>query len=542
MKDKKCTTVIITLFFAVIIAILFQGVCAEVVTDGEEPVIDEADSDASDTAPDYETVFPDDEIREIYITISQDSWEEIQEDMESKYGEFGNRTMTGPGQMGGIRPENFTNVTPGENMMEPPGDGGPGDMMDQEDPIYVPANISFNGENFENVGLRYKGVNSLMTAWQQGIGKISLKIDMDHYEDDYPETENQKFYGFKELNLQSGMSDKSVIREKIVPEIFQAAGIVAPETAFYRVYLDHGDGPEYFGLYTLVESIDDTVIETQFSNGTGNLYKPEGEGATFAEGKLDLEDFEKKTNEDEGDYSDIETLYSVLHADTRNTSPETWRSDLESIFDVEEFLTWLATNTLIKNWDTYGGNSRNYYLYNNPDTGTLSWIPWDNNYALMDGMGGSMGGMGPDGMNRTEGFGMMPPGDMNMTQPRGFGMPEDGGGHGGMGSTVTFSMDTVTDRWPLIRYLMDDPVYHAMYVDILANVAENCFNTTELAEEFDKYHDIIESSVIGPDGEREGYTYLTDDSDFDAAYEELKEHINTQYAEAMEYLQEEETK
>ena len=43
MKDKKCTTVIITLFFAVIIAILFQGVCAEVVIDGEEPVIDEAD-------------------------------------------------------------------------------------------------------------------------------------------------------------------------------------------------------------------------------------------------------------------------------------------------------------------------------------------------------------------------------------------------------------------------------------------------------------------------------------------------------------------
>lgn len=148
----------------------------------------------------------------------------------------------------------------------------------------------------------------------------------------------------------------------------------------------------------------------------------------------------------------------------------------------------------------------------------------------------------PPEMNGEQEFPMLPPGSMNMTSPRGFGMPEDGVGHGGMGSSVTFSMDTVTDRWPLIRYLMDDPVYHAMYVDILANVVESSFNTTELAEQFDKYHDLIESSVIGPDGEHEGYTYLTDDSDFDAAYEELKEHINSQYAEAIEYLQEEETK
>jgi len=511
-----------------------------------------------DAPLDYETVFPDDEIRDISITISPQSWTEMQEDMEEKYGEFGRNTMNNSGGFGPVIIRG--NITLEDWGAQRPETRGPG-MMNTEDPIYVEATVSFNGSTWEHVGLRYKGVNSLMTAWNSGIGKISLKLNMDRYEDDYPDTKNQRFYGFKELNLQSGMSDRSGIREKVVPEIFQEAGVPAPETAFYRVYLDHGNGIEYFGLYTLVESVDDSVIKTKFSDGSGNLYKPEGEGATFALGSLILASFEKKTNEKENDYSDINTLYTVLHSDSRINDPAMWRTDLESVLDVGGFLTWLATNTLIKNWDTYGGNSRNYYLYNNPDTGVLSWIPWDNNYALMDGMGSRFGEDDPLGMNRDGEIGMgmppertglsemaspdmsrdqigknLPPEWMNMTIT-GFdtnARPEMG--PGGMGSSVSFSMEDVTDRWPLIRYFMDDPVYHQRYVDILSQVLENNFDITVLEERFDTYRYLIESSVIGPKGEWEGYTYLTDDSDFQKAFEDLKDHVRSQHEKATEYL------
>ncbi len=528
------------------------------------------DTDSShdpDAVPDYEQVFPDAKIQDIFISVTPESWNEMQEDMTETYGEFGSG-QAGPGTPGenpGMMPGNRS------SLMEP-GEHLPG-MSGQEDPVYVPATISYNGETWDHVGLRYKGVNSLMTAWSQGIGKISFKIDMDRYEDEFPDTKNQKFYGFKELNLQSGMSDASVIREKIVPEIFQDAQVTAPETAFYRVYLDHGDGFSYFGLYTLVESVDDTVIQTQYSNGDGNLYKPEGEGATFAAGKFNLSSFEKKSNEDEADYSDVETLYEALHAGTRTSDPETWRGNLEEIFDVDGFLTWLATNTLIKNWDTYGGNSRNYYLYNNPDTGTFSWIPWDNNYALMEGMGrpGGMAGnntpgswmnmppgegnitiTGPEGMgrpggmagNNTPGSWMnMPPGEGNITITGPEGRPgqmDRGAGPGGMGSQVSFSMENVTDRWPLIRYLMDDPVYHEQYVETLGRVVHESFIPEKIYEQLDLYHDLIESSVTGPDGEQDGYTYLTRDSDFDQSYEEIKQLISSQYEKALAYLAEEE--
>jgi spore coat protein CotH len=459
--------------------------------------------------------------------------------MVSKHGEFGSSNMSAFGGIDVPRGDMGGNRTPGQEEMRPDGEKGPG-MKTMEDPIYVPATISCNGDSWNNVGLRYKGVNSLTTAWRAGIGKISLKVNMDKYKDEYPETKNQNFYGFKELNLQSGMSDNSVIREKIVPEIFQDAGVYAPETAFYQVYLDKGDGPEYYGLYTLVESVDDTVIETQFSNSSGNLYKPEGEGATFAEGKMNYEDFEKKTNEETHDFSDIDSLYTVLHSEIRSANPDLWRSELESIFNVEEFITWLATNTLIKNWDTYGGNSRNYYIYNDPDTGIFNWIPWDNNYALMEGMGGKPGIKNQNVLNQSANSQMNSPFEgLTMMMPE---MDESHGPRmepGGMGS-VSFSMENVTERWPLIRYIMDDNVYRQMYGKTLSHVANTSFNSTMLEDKIDTYHILIQSAVIGPQGERDGYTYLTNSSDFDEAFVEMKEHIRSQYTKAMEYLQSEE--
>ena len=141
----------------------------------------------------------------------------------------------------------------------------------------------------------------------------------------------------------------------------------------------------------MVEEVDDTVIDTQFSDNDGNLYKPDGTGASFAEGTFSEDVFVKKTNEDEADFSDIQSLFTALHADNRTTEPETWRTNLESVFDTDTFLKYLAVNTVIQNWDTYGRMTHNYYLYNNPDAEKLSWIPWDNNEALQQGnMQGSL--------------------------------------------------------------------------------------------------------------------------------------------------------
>jgi hypothetical protein len=72
--------------------------------------------------------------------------------------------------------------------------------------------------------------------------------------------------------------------------------------------------PTYFGVYILVEEVDDTLID-EFSND-GNLYKPDGTGASFAIGTFSQDVFVKKTNESAADYADIQSLFTVLHATT----------------------------------------------------------------------------------------------------------------------------------------------------------------------------------------------------------------------------------
>ncbi len=344
------------------------------VVDDDNTTIDDADflaadwtteTHSKDADPNFAEVFDNTAVKRFDFVISEENWQLMLDDMTGLYGTFGS-SSGGPGGPGG------------------------GTTFAEEDPIFVPASVFYNGIEWYKVGLRFKGNSSLASSWAAGILKLAFKMDFDEYEDDYPQIDNQRFYGFKKFSLKNNYNDRSFLREKVSADIFADAGLAVSNTAFYTLYVDHGDGPEYFGLYTLVEEVDDTVIDTQFSDDNGNLYKPEDYGASFAAGTFNEDGFEKKTNEDEADWSDIEALFTALHDDTRTTDPTTWRTNLDAIIDTDVFLNYLAVNTVIQNWDTYGRMPHNYYLYNNPDNNELTWIPWDNNEALQEGnMGGS---------------------------------------------------------------------------------------------------------------------------------------------------------
>mgnify|MGYP001426451514 CR=1 FL=1 len=61
-----------------------------------------------------------------------------------------------------------------------------------------------------------------------------------------------------------------------------------------------------------------------------------------------------KNNDGIGDKSDITEMYNYLHGSTISTIPELWRANLEFVFDADGFLKYLAVNSTIQNWDTYG--------------------------------------------------------------------------------------------------------------------------------------------------------------------------------------------
>ena len=143
-----------------------------------------------------------------------------------------------------------------------------------------------------------------------------------------------------------------MLREKVGPDLFRAFGVPAPRTTFYEVYVDYGDGSTYFGVYTMIEVVfDDPMLTTQFEDGTGNCYKPDGDGAAFSSSKFNIDDIEIK-NFDASDKIEIQSFYEVLNSSDRNNNPANWRTNLEKEFDVQGFLKYLAVNTTIQNWDT----------------------------------------------------------------------------------------------------------------------------------------------------------------------------------------------
>ena len=485
---------------------------------------------------DYELVLPDDRVNEITIVFTPESWAAEEADMTEIYGErgdedsgFARRAGPGPaGALGGAgnprqtramlarlaeeldrSEEQLTeamqlmpdfnaaaqalDLPVSELMAALPMPGGSGlpagalrggqggraeNMQLARNPIWVPVTIQFEGGVWDEVGFRYKGNSTLNIGWNSGEQGLPFKLDFDEFEDDNPALGNQRFHGFKQLSFaRSTFIDSSHQREKVAADIFREAGVPSAKTAFYAVYVDKGDGEgdAFWGIYTAIELPDDTVIETQFADDKGNMYKPSGRGATFAEGAFNEDSFDKETNRD-SDYADVLAVFDALHDPSRLSDQESWRAGLEAVFDVDGFLRWLAVNTLIQNWDTYGNMSHNYYLYADEAIGKIAWVPWDNNMALSSG---------PSTLGASRG--LLPPLDLTLD-------------------------DVDADAYPLIGFLMDEPAYRSRYLAFVAFAASDVFTPARMTPIYEANFEMLANYVrnIGADVERDSMREATD--------------------------------
>lgn len=247
--------------------------------------------------------------------------------------------------------------------------------------VHADANVF--GEELPDVGFRMRGQFSL----RESGAKKPWKFDIDAYIDD------QEFHNLRQLMLLNNIGDPSLLREMLAYEMMYAAGLPASHSAFVELWIDITDDSMpsvYWGVYTLVERVDNKYIGNRFgaeSKG-GNLYK-----ASHAQrGPMDLiyygdriEDYPtqngqyaygKMNNEDKADYGDIVSLCRVLDG-TVYASDEEFIQALESVFDMDAFLRYLAVITILDDWDSYPFTGNNYYLFNDPVTGIFEWIPWD---------------------------------------------------------------------------------------------------------------------------------------------------------------------
>jgi spore coat protein H len=412
-------------------------------------------SHARGAKPDYARLFADDRVHRIDVEMSPEAQQMMEADLEKLLGDAAGMN----GSMGGFPP-------PGSDMNTPPRD--PTDLIGGE-PIYVPVTIRYDGAVWTQVGMRYKGNSSLASAWRNGVRKLGFRLDFDRYELEHPETTDQRFFGFAKMTFSSGFQDPSLIRDKLAADILTSQSLVTARCAFYRVYVDVGGGPVYWGLYTMIEDPSDQMIEAQFADKSGNLYKPDGPGADWT--SFQMEAFEKKSNEVTSDYSDVMAAISALHA--ARTDAQVWRDGLEAKFNVSAFLKIVAFSRATGHWDGYGIMAHNYYLYGDPtDEGRLLWISWDHNLSLRAGR--ARGGM-------------------------------------------SVMMDEVTEAWPLIRFLLDDTAYRAQYKAALQAALGGMYEKSKFDARAAQLHTLVTRYVVGGEGEtgeRAPYTFISDPNQF----------------------------
>ncbi|MEQ1758818.1 MAG: hypothetical protein ABL986_10900 [Vicinamibacterales bacterium] len=77
-------------------------------------------------------------------------------------------------------------------------------------PVYIPADVRFDGQVFHHVGFRLKGNSSLSNAWRSGVDKLPFRLNFDELEDRFPEIRDQTFFGFSNLSFTSNGTDVSL--------------------------------------------------------------------------------------------------------------------------------------------------------------------------------------------------------------------------------------------------------------------------------------------------------------------------------------------
>ncbi|MCA6363175.1 MAG: CotH kinase family protein [Bacteroidetes bacterium] len=233
---------------------------------------------------------------------------------------------------------------------------------------YMLASAVIDGTNYDSVGLRQKG---FFSNWGAGTSvKKPLKLSMNEY------VRGQKHDGEKKINLQNCFEDPSMMRDAISYKIMRDAGIVAPRASYTRLYINN----VYWGLYVMVEEMDKTFFDRNYSSDNGNHYECINNTNLDWQGpnwQAYSDEFELKTNTATPDYSDFIRFVNVV-----NNFPN--RDSLNAVLEAENYMRVLAADVLLLNWDSYYNHGRNFNLYNDPDNNKFNWIPWDYNLALSD--------------------------------------------------------------------------------------------------------------------------------------------------------------
>lgn len=330
----------------------------------------------------WESVYSDNHVLDIQITVTADDWKAMQPEQQERGGRGGGPPNGRPGPPGGPRrggPPNGDRPQgrpPGGGPPQgrggpPPGGGGPGGSTEF---TYVKAQIVVDGEKYTDVGLRFKGNSSYRSS--ANSLKRPLKIDMDKF------NKKQSLHGRDKLNLSNAMLDTAFMKEKLAYGLYKSAGLATPGVGWANVTMTVAGKTVPLGIYVLIQQVDKQFLKHHFGADSQDslLMKPEvNEWENLGDTAEEYAGYDIKYGEENVEqFKQFGELMKLI----KDGSDSEFESEIGKRFDLPQLAGYLAATSLLSSLDSYVGAPHNYYLMLDKADGKMRLLPWDVNESF----------------------------------------------------------------------------------------------------------------------------------------------------------------
>jgi spore coat protein H len=216
---------------------------------------------------------------------------------------------------------------------------------------YVRCRVREGDTIWTDVGVHLKGAAG---SYRDIDDRPALSLNFDKFVD------GQKYFGLDKLHLNNSVQDSSYLAEIICGELFRRAGVPAARATHVFVRLNGRD----LGLYVLKEGFDKQFLRRYFAKADGSLWD-----GGFVQDVTDA--LRKTSGPDEESRTELDELVRACH----EPDPTLRWKKLESVLDVDRFLTLVAIEVLSWHWDGYAMNRNNYRIYHDPTSSRLVFLP-----------------------------------------------------------------------------------------------------------------------------------------------------------------------
>lgn len=238
---------------------------------------------------------------------------------------------------------------------------------------YYHAVVTTDGVQSGDIGIRSRGRGS------RSPEKPNLDINVDKF------IKKQKYFGLGFLVLKANNQDASLLHEIVTFKLFKRMGLPAPRESFAKLSING----EYYGVYTIVEHVDEDYLQRNFGEDSGDLFEWQpnmsyyfqylgSDPALYSPFLL-----EPKTNEDDPDVQKFIDMVLAI-----NTSSDAdFVNAVSPYLDLKLYLTQAATENAVAEldgiWaDTYGTN--NIFLYRFKKQTLFQFLTWDKDLTFLE--------------------------------------------------------------------------------------------------------------------------------------------------------------